>query len=192
MMNDLEKVTSPESKEEQLSLSESDYFRYSNASCVNHMMFNLPILNKSKYEFIKQIGHGSSSKVYRVVLNETGKVYAIKVFEKRLLLYINKLNSVLIEYEILKKLEHPFIIKTHGLYEDEEKLYLVVDICNNKDLGNFITNNYPLKTSVIKYLSLNIYKALEYLAENKLIHRDLKPSNFLLDDYYNVILVIEY
>jgi 3-phosphoinositide dependent protein kinase-1 len=177
-------------KDEQYSLTESDYFRNSLTSVAhNPILMNLPHFNKQDYEFVKQVGCGSIGKVYRVIKIETSKEYAIKSFDKRILFQFNKVNSVLIEYDLLNKLEHPSIIKTYGLYEDEEKLYLVVDICTNRDLETFFTNNSPLNLSIIKYLTLHIVKALEYLHIKKIIHRDLKPSNFLLDEFYNIVLV---
>ncbi len=177
-------------KDEQNSLTESDYFRSSLTSVPhNPILMNLPNFNKQEYEFVKQIGCGSIGKVYRVIKIETRKEYAIKSFEKRVLIQFNKVNSVLIEYDLLSKLDHPSILKTYGLYEDEDKLYLIVDICTNKDLETFYTNNFPLNLSMIKYFTLHIVKALEYLHEKKIIHRDLKPRNFLLDEYYNIIMV---
>jgi 3-phosphoinositide dependent protein kinase-1 len=194
-MNEIEKigVISSETltiKDDQISVTESDYFRNSLSSvATNIISFNLPHFEKSHYEFIKQLGHGSLGKVYSVVKHKTRKEFAIKVFEKRILLQLNKTNHVLIEYELLSRLDHPAIIKTYGIYEDEEKLYIILDICKNKDLSTFLTNNFPLKISLIKYFTLNVLRALECLRDNKIIHRDIKPNNFLLDEQYNVVLV---
>jgi serine/threonine kinase 32/serum/glucocorticoid-regulated kinase 2 len=44
------------------------------------------------------------------------------------------LNSVLIEREILSKLNNPFIVNMVGAFQDRENLYLVLDYCSGGDM----------------------------------------------------------
>jgi serine/threonine protein kinase len=54
-------------------------------------------------------------------------------------------------------------------------------------LGKLIKNK-DLNYIEIKNYSKQIFEALAYLHQNKIIHRDIKPENFLIGENENIIL----
>lgn len=80
------------------------------------------------------IGSGFSSRVYRGIKNDMKDVkYAIKVIN---LSKMSKGNYSLLQNEIsiLKKLEHPNIIKLHEVFYTQNNCYLIMDFCEGGTL----------------------------------------------------------
>ena len=76
------------------------------------------------YTFGQKIAHGSFGKVYTAVHKVTGAVRAVKKLKKKLLDQDN-MKYILCEFEALKKLDHPNLVKLIDHYEDRDNLYLV-------------------------------------------------------------------
>lgn len=76
------------------------------------------------YIFGEQIGQGGYGKVYKAVHKVTGALRAVKKLKKKLLDQ-NNMKYILSEFEALKKLDHPNLVKLIDHYEDRDNLYLV-------------------------------------------------------------------
>ncbi|EGR32181.1 protein kinase domain protein [Ichthyophthirius multifiliis] len=96
------------------------------------------------------------------------------------------------EYNIIKQLNHPNIIKVFDYYDD---LYLDSKFCEKEnrgftmelakcDLLNFLkqTQKMPINPKQIKNIFLNIAKALDYLHNRGISHNDIKLENILIFD----------
>ena len=92
------------------------------------------------------------------------------------------------EYEILKTINHPSIIKTLGYAEDKINFYMELEFCASGNLSTLIwknkTSNYLEK--VIKMVSTQLLLGLKTLHQNGIIHCNLKPSNIVIDEFGNV------
>ena len=92
------------------------------------------------------------------------------------------------EYEILKDISHPSIIKVLGYAEDKYNFYMEMELCASGNLSTLIRKNksYLYLEKVIKMVSTQLLLGLKKLHENGIIHCNLKPSNILLDEFGNV------
>jgi len=137
------------------------------------------------YSINKIIGKGKFSSVYSAFNIDNPNIsYAIKIIK------MNKINDQLksklkSEIDILKKIEHPNIIKMNDSFYYDGILYIVFDKYKN-DLEFELNNNKSIiisnKVNWINQLLLGII----YLHSNNIIHRDLKAQNILLTDDLNV------
>ena len=66
------------------------------------------------------------------------------------------------ELKILRKLDHPNILKVYDLFQDENYFYLITEYCSGGDIKQ------PLS-------------ALLHMHQLKIVYRDLKPENLLLE-----------
>jgi 3-phosphoinositide dependent protein kinase-1 len=89
---------------------------------------------------------------------------------------------------MLSNLNHPNIIKMHSTFQDNKKLYFVLEYCPNKDLSDLIKSSGRLNLETTKFYSAQIILALEYMHSKGIYHRDLKPENILLDENLNLKL----
>jgi [calcium/calmodulin-dependent protein kinase] kinase len=91
---------------------------------------------------------------------------------------------------IMKKLDHPFILKLFEIIDDpnEKKLYLITEFVKNGNLVKRINNNPELFYTNSDYRPMRKYfrqliQALDYCHNSvKIIHRDIKPENILIDE----------
>ena len=71
-----------------------------------------------KYQIIREIGNGSFAKVLLARCKLTYRVFAIKKMVKQLIKRTNTVKNVMMEREILKDLDHPFIVKLYESFQD--------------------------------------------------------------------------
>ena len=127
----------------------------------------------------KRIGRGAFSTIYKGYNKYTRKTVAVKEIS---LETVNKYEkSLKRETEIMKKLNHPNIVKLYEtiIDEDSENVYLIMEYFARGDFYKFL-NKRPLKEKyALKYLR-QIADGMEYLLNNKIVHRDMKPQNILM------------
>lgn len=100
---------------------------------------------------------------------------------------INSINGMIQrvknEVTIHHQLRHPNILELYHFFEDSEKVYLVMELCPNGELYQFMKKKPgPMAEEDGKRFFREIVKGVDYLHEHGIIHRDLKLSNILLDD----------
>ena len=76
------------------------------------------------YEILTKLGAGTYGKVYKVKKKENGSIRAMKKIAKYHLGNVNE-NDVIKEIEILKNLNHPYIIKLFEYYTTNDYIYLI-------------------------------------------------------------------
>ena len=134
--------------------------------------------------FPKQLGSGSFGRVFLVSHNETKKLYALKVIDKRkLLISYGKLDIIYNEINIHSKLDHENIIKLYNVHEDNENINIIMEYAPNGNLYELITKekNGFSEYKAFEYF-IQVVNAVYYLHNNNIIHRDIKPENILIGD----------
>ena len=142
------------------------------------------------YEKIKSLGEGSFGEVILVKHKITGEVRAMKVIKKMNTLTESNEEEVFNEINILKKMDHPNIIKIFEFYIQFNNYYLITEYCNGGDLCDFSQKNF-LNEMQVAYVMYQIFSALNYCHKMKIIHRDLKPENILISKNENNFLRIK-
>ena len=140
---------------------------------------------KVKYEFIKKIGKGSFSVIWKIQNKQTKEYFAAKEISTT----DEKINKILQrEIEILKSLDHPNIIKMKEIIQTQDTKYIVLEYCERGDLSKYIEkpnnpyNRYNKKLSLdtIQDFAVQLVAGVQFLRSKNIVHRDLKPANLLL------------
>ena len=134
----------------------------------------------SDYNIKGIIGKGTFSIVKLGEHKKTKEKVAIRIMQKNKILSKDDLIRIEREIEILKRLNHPNVIKIHKIYDDEKKFYIIMEFCENGELFNRIVEKKYLTEDEAALFYYQLINGLEYIHKNNIVHRDLKPENLLL------------
>lgn len=129
------------------------------------------------YEFDKELGAGGYGKVYSALHKKSGLKRAVKVIKKA---EVENHDTFKNEISLLMSMDHPNIIKLYEVYETEDFVYLVTEVCEGGELFFYITKTTHLTENEVALVMRQIFAALGYCHANNVCHRDIKPENFML------------
>ena len=127
----------------------------------------------------KLLGSGAFGEVWLVRHKDLERDFAMKIIKKRK----NKSNEekeILNEIEILKKLDHPKILKIIDFYSKVKKYYIITEYCPEGELFNEIIKMGRFDEGQTAFIINQILKAISYCHRNQIIHRDIKPENIMI------------
>ncbi|XP_077360435.1 serine/threonine-protein kinase 32B [Festucalex cinctus] len=145
-------------------------------------------VNFEHFQILRAIGKGSFGKVCIVQKKDSKKMFAMKYMNKLKCVERNEVRNVLKELQIMRNLEHPFLVNIWYSFQDEEDMFMVVDLLLGGDLRYHLQHNVHFSDSTVKLYVCELALALAYLRSKRIIHRDIKPDNILLDEHGHVHL----
>ena len=111
--------------------------------------------------------------------------YAVKILEKKLLTKDTKFRYYK-EIEMVSKLICPYIIYLREYYEDEERIYIIMEYCAGQSLLESVNKkNKKVETYTerqVAWVMHQLLKAVSYLHARNIIHRDIKAENIMFLD----------
>nr|XP_005554514.2 serine/threonine-protein kinase 32B isoform X3 [Macaca fascicularis] len=140
-------------------------------------------VNFDHFQILRAIGKGSFGKVCIVQKRDTKKMYAMKYMNKQKCIERDEVRNVFRELQIMQGLEHPFLVNLWYSFQDEEDMFMVVDLLLGGDLRYHLQQNVHFTEGTVKLYICELALALEYLQRYHIIHRDIKPDNILLDEH---------
>eukprot|EP01029_Cantina_marsupialis_P031144 TRINITY_DN88041_c0_g1_i1.p1 TRINITY_DN88041_c0_g1~~TRINITY_DN88041_c0_g1_i1.p1 ORF type:complete len:696 (+),score=208.26 TRINITY_DN88041_c0_g1_i1:220-2307(+) len=138
-------------------------------------------IDEDCFELLSQIGRGGFADVWAVRKIDTGRMYAVKCQDKRVLAAKGALKVLKSERDIMSKLKSPFCTSLKYAFETDQESFIVMDILDGGDFWHLIRVRKHLPENNVRYIAAELVLALEYLHNNGIIFRDLKPENILMD-----------
>jgi len=137
----------------------------------------------AKYSKGKFLGKGGFAKCYEVQDMETRVVYAAKIVSKESIVKPRAHAKLRSEIAIHRSLDHQRVVKFYDYFEDSEYVYIILEICSNQTLNEFMRKRpgKRLSESEAMFYLYDLIVALKYLHRRRVIHRDLKLGNLFLD-----------
>lgn len=137
------------------------------------------------YDIERTIGKGNFAVVKLARHRITKTEVAIKIIDKSQLDAAN-LQKVYREVDIMKRLDHPHIIKLYQVMETKNMIYLVSEYASQGEIFDYIAKYGRMPESTARAKFWQILSAVEYCHNRNIVHRDLKAENLLLDSNANI------
>ncbi|KAL2472824.1 Protein kinase superfamily protein [Forsythia ovata] len=135
------------------------------------------------FEKLDKIGQGTYSNVYRARDLDQGKIVALKKvrFDN---LEPESVRFMAREIHILRRLDHPNIIKLEGLVTSRMScsLYLVFEYMEHDLAGLASHPGLKFTEPQVKCYMQQLLRGLDHCHSRNVLHRDIKGSNLLIDN----------
>ena len=121
---------------------------------------------RQQYRIQQQLGKGHFATVYLCVEIATGYHYAVKVFDKiskGLQMSQMQGNSLYQEIALLKGVNHPSLIFLREMFDEDDGVYLVLELAPEGELFNFIVSREKLTEKETRHIFRQLFEGLNYL-----------------------------
>nr|XP_028577922.1 serine/threonine-protein kinase Nek5-like isoform X3 [Podarcis muralis] len=136
-----------------------------------------------EYEVIKMIGEGSFGKVFLAKGKDNNQPCVIKEVNLTKMPRKEKESSQK-EVAVLSKMKHPNIVAFYTAFQENNKLYIIMEYCDGGDLMKRIILQRGVLFDEDKILSwfVQISLGLKHIHDRKILHRDVKAQNIFLSN----------
>lgn len=139
-------------------------------------------LKEDQFVKIKLIGRGGFGEIWLVQDTITRDFFALKILMKSDIILKDQIINVRTERDILSNVNNPWIVHLHASFQDETKLYLVLEYVAGGDLMTALIRQKMFPESTAKFFAGEIALALNSVHQTNILHRDLKPDNILITE----------
>ncbi|KAF5916027.1 hypothetical protein HPG69_003101 [Diceros bicornis minor] len=144
------------------------------------------------FELLRVLGKGGYGKVFqvrKVTGANTGKIFAMKVLKKAMIVRNAKDTAhTKAERNILEEVKHPFIVDLIYAFQTGGKLYLILEYLSGGELFMQLEREGIFMEDTACFYLAEISMALGHLHQKGIIYRDLKPENIMLNHQGHVKL----
>ena len=132
------------------------------------------------YKYGRLLGKGAFGKVNLALHVASGKLVAIKSFNKKNLSSYHSKKKIKTEIEALSKLNNPFCTQIYDSFQTDTHILIVMEyICS--DLISFMKKRGKISEKIAKLIFKQMIKGLKYIHKSNIVHRDIKLDNLLID-----------
>ncbi|KAG0174807.1 hypothetical protein DFQ28_004456 [Apophysomyces sp. BC1034] len=153
-----------------------DYWTHLSASMIDKVIGN-------EYQLLEDLGHGAFGCLFLGQSLNTNTYVAVKVLSKAGL-DPQQLKLQQLEIDIQSSLKHPYLLALHRVLEDEDYIFMVMELCDQGDLFDFVVRDQEVnklrEEHLVKKAYLQILDGIEYMHSQNIYHRDIKLENVLL------------
>ncbi|KAI8357495.1 kinase-like domain-containing protein [Mortierella sp. GBAus27b] len=160
----------------------------------------------SHFHLLRSVGKGAFGKVRVVQHKKTKEIYALKYINKAKCIRMRAVENIIQERRLLEEVEFSLICNLRYAFQDDENLFMVLDLMLGGDLRFHLERAGPMREEVVRFYVAELALALNALHSRRIIHRqvqgragirsqeclgvnkkesrmDLKPDNVLLDEH---------
>mmetsp|Transcript_7035 Transcript_7035/g.19842 ORF Transcript_7035/g.19842 Transcript_7035/m.19842 type:complete len:399 (+) Transcript_7035:517-1713(+) len=134
----------------------------------------------SGWQLVEKLGEGGFGTVYRAMHEPSGQRAAVKVIR-----YDDvSQGAVRTELAIMRRISTNLAANKHlihllDVFQDNSRLYLVMELCQGPSLSHLLTVGGAMKESLVANIVREIASGLAALHREGILHRDLKPANII-------------
>uniref|UniRef100_A0A668V9N1 Serine/threonine-protein kinase PLK n=1 Tax=Oreochromis aureus TaxID=47969 RepID=A0A668V9N1_OREAU len=130
----------------------------------------------------KLLGKGGFARCYEMTDLSNNKMYAVKVIPQSRVSKPHQRDKITNEIELHRTLSHKHVVKFSHYFEDQENIYIFLELCSRKSLAHIWKARHTLTEPEVRYYLRQIISGLKYLHSRGILHRDLKLGNFFINE----------
>ncbi|KAM4552308.1 serine/threonine-protein kinase PLK3 [Odontesthes bonariensis] len=130
----------------------------------------------------KLLGKGGFARCYEMTDLTNNKMYAVKVIPQSRVSKPHQRDKITNEIELHKTLSHKHVVKFSHYFEDQDNIYIFLELCSRKSLAHIWKARHTLTEPEVRYYLKHIISGLKYLHSRGILHRDLKLGNFFVNE----------
>lgn len=141
-------------------------------------------MSVNDFDLLSVVGKGAYGKVFlakKKAGRNSGRVYAMKVLRKQDVFKKKQVEHTKSEQRILKHIEHPFVVRLRYAFQNNLKLYLVMDYYSGGSLFVHLRKNKRFSEARARFYAAELVLSLAHLHYMHIMYRDLKLENILMD-----------
>jgi len=145
-----------------------------------------------KYEVIRELGQGSTGKVYLVKHRELAARYALKLLNRVLSADQGFIERFKREAEVMQSFSHPGSIRLHDFGRTSEGLYyMTMDYSDGQLLKDIVDTEGPMPILQVLEIMVQLLDVLDAAHQAGVVHRDIKPDNVMVEGLVQGRMVVK-
>lgn len=145
-------------------------------------------LSLHKFDMISALGKGAFGVVKLIKVKKTKNYFALKFIDKKQCITENCTRHIYKERQLLQTLSHPFLAKLYYAFQDDENLFMVLNVALGGDLRYCMFQKPVFTDYAVRIIAAEVCSGLGYMHQQFLVHRDIKPDNLLFDEDGHIII----
>jgi serine/threonine-protein kinase len=133
-----------------------------------------------RYKLTDEIGRGGFGMVYRAHQLNMEREVAVKILPPRFLAIPDVVERFKREAQLASRLRHPNTITVHDYGQQENYLYIVMELLRGEDLADVLKRERRIEPARAVHIAKQVLRSLGEAHEQGIVHRDLKPENIFL------------
>ena len=134
-----------------------------------------------KYRIVEPIGKGGMGVVYKAEDTKLKRTVALKFLPPELAESPEAGERFIREAQAVAALSHPHICTIHGISEEEDQSFIVMEYIEGQSLRQKILKG-PLDQTEALDIAIQVAEGLEEAHKKGIVHRDIKPGNIMLTE----------
>lgn len=134
-----------------------------------------------EYSVGQTLGEGAFGVVSKCTKRSTGEEFAVKMVDK----VETPVDAIRREADMLQSMDHPNVVKVHGVYYEKCFVCIVMDKYSGGDLVEGLQRHLKEKGQIDCYTVVHVARqmgsSIQYLHNRSVVHRDVKGDNYLMD-----------
>ena len=138
-------------------------------------------VQEEDFTLFRVLGRGGFGMVNMCKRAQSGKLFAIKMMNKKRIKMKQNVTLPLKERQHLACIDSPYVVCLKFAFTTQQDVYLVVDLMMGGDMSFHLHRKGHFALGETKYFAARILMGVMALHDKEIIYRDLKPDNILMD-----------
>jgi serine/threonine kinase 32 len=129
------------------------------------------IVDLTHFTLLRSVGKGAFGKVRVVQHKGTNQLFALKYINKAKCIKMHAVENIISERRLLESIEHPLIVNLRYAFQDDEHMFLALDIMAGGDARYHMDRMGVMSEDCVRFYAAEISLGLHYLHQKNIVHR---------------------